>query len=816
MSGTSVDGHEAHAHQFFIEWSRAHEAAGFPADATVSVTPWASIEGADGATRVASGTLAEVPGVIQDGTLAWAILKVRPFNLDQGLVLTPSKSTEGNAYLDVELTLIDGKYGGQTVSDSFAISGRDGADGMAKVRHILEVGREIVGFAPADAKYRLGATSGAKGDMVLLELDELRCAVKIGVEPEANGFPAKNKIRAYLSPNPTGDTFKTFNRLVAGDTGRDGKSAPKTVRERGAVLRLDDPAGIADEYLAAVGEFRHGSPDFASQDEWDIAAGATVGIQRADGAIETTWATFDDADGEDSPGNAWVIHWNEEAAIYGAIESREWSECEGPIPGEGEATTAEFGRHAAGLLKTWANRSKLMRHSGAVVAEHNAYVGEDNVRRFVLRCGFLSTRIGGGCNREQTLGNVGLGRVGAICLGHLAAIAGCEPASAGIDDAFLVRAAAKWKLCGENFETLMRLPDVATLNQHVTFIVPGYIPRGELTIVAGDAECGKSTLLHDLAIIVGTKPEQREVGRTWLDVPVSLAAQGTTALLSGEDSRTILMDRRIALCGGTVGEADILEIALNGDDDPDACLDRLRTVDNIALLIVDPARSFIKGNEDDSSNVDVALSTLQRFGAEKNCAVVVLHHLRKSARPTSPRDAVEGLRGSGAFKARARVAIGLVRRGDVVSVGVAKHNMPPQYPMQTETKKFLRQDGVPRLISPAVDAVVKSVHDRGASLDVAQIANAVAAARARNTPLMRSGRQGIFEIGLPELADMTRNGVRGATKRALEAGVVSLTPDGYLVPAEVSAGDVPAVAEPHPVNAATRSKPAGNAGESMG
>ncbi len=181
---------------------------------------------------------------------------------------------------------------------------------------------------------------------------------------------------------------------------------------------------------------------------------------------------------------------------------------------------------------------------------------------------------------------------------------------------------------------------------------------------------------------------------------------------------------------------------------PPNCWENLLTVDNIALLVVDPARSFIKGNEDESANVDAALSTLVRFAAEKQCAVVVLHHLKKSARPASPHDAVEGLRGSGAFKARARVAIGIVRKGDVVSVGVAKHNMPPQYPMLTETKKFRRQAGTPRLVGLEDASVVKSsTSEDGALQDVARIVDAIRAARARDVPVMRSGRSWVTRAG---------------------------------------------------------------------
>lgn len=161
--------------------------------------------------------------VIPDGTLAWASVTVRPFNLDQGMVLTPSKSTAGNAYLDVELTILEGPYARRKVWDLIMLkSTGEKAEktigmAMAKVRHILEVGREIQGFAATDAKYRLGQVSGANGDMVLMELNELRCAIKVKVEKQA-GYADKNKVAQYLSPNPASDTFNNFMRLVNGDT----------------------------------------------------------------------------------------------------------------------------------------------------------------------------------------------------------------------------------------------------------------------------------------------------------------------------------------------------------------------------------------------------------------------------------------------------------------------------------------------------------------------------------------------------------------------------------------------------------------------
>jgi hypothetical protein len=147
--------------------------------------------------------------LIPDGTLAWAILTVRPYNDRE--ILTPSKSSDG-AYLDVELTILEGPYARRKVWDKIGLEGSDKwvARGMSSVRHILEVGRQMTDFSPSNPGYQ--CPTG------LMELNELQCAVKIGIEVGQKGYQDKNSIRQYLSPNPTSDTHKTFNKLVAGET----------------------------------------------------------------------------------------------------------------------------------------------------------------------------------------------------------------------------------------------------------------------------------------------------------------------------------------------------------------------------------------------------------------------------------------------------------------------------------------------------------------------------------------------------------------------------------------------------------------------
>jgi hypothetical protein len=92
------------------------------------------------------------------------------------------------------------------------------ARGRSCVRSIIEVGNGMVEFPQGHPNYRLGTKTRTTGEVALMELDGLRCAVKIGIEKGKDGFPDKNTIRQYLSPRPDSETHKTFMRLVNGDT----------------------------------------------------------------------------------------------------------------------------------------------------------------------------------------------------------------------------------------------------------------------------------------------------------------------------------------------------------------------------------------------------------------------------------------------------------------------------------------------------------------------------------------------------------------------------------------------------------------------
>src|SRR5437899_5744608 len=84
-----------------------------------------------------------------------------------------------------------------------------------------------------------------------------------------------------------------------------------------------------------------------------------------------------------------------------------------------------------------------------------------------------------------------------------------------------------------------RVADVE--RQPVDWLWDGHIPRGKLTVIAGDPGIGKSIAVADLAARVTT-------GRTWPDG--SRGRQGNVLMLSAEDASDDTIRPRIAQLGG--------------------------------------------------------------------------------------------------------------------------------------------------------------------------------------------------------------------------------------------------------------------------
>jgi hypothetical protein len=119
-------------------------------------------------------------------------------------------------------------------------------------------------------------------------------------------------------------------------------------------------------------------------------------------------------------------------------------------------------------------------------------------------------------------------------------------------------------------------------------------------------------------------------------------------------------------------------------------LERLRKIPDVPIMIIDPDRKYMTGDEDDSSAASDFFEAIEEFAIEKSTAVIIVHHLQKGAEPKSVHEVVDCLRGSQVFVDRPRVIIGMFRDGPYTIAGLAKNNIPPNLGMVAEERVFAR------------------------------------------------------------------------------------------------------------------------------
>lgn len=164
----------------------------------------------------------------------------------------------------------------------------------------------------------------------------------------------------------------------------------------------------------------------------------------------------------------------------------------------------------------------------------------------------------------------------------------------------------------------------------VTWLWPGRIPMGKITLIDGDPGLGKSTLAFDLAARVST-------GSVMPDGSPSLP--GGAVILTLEDGLADTVVPRLKVAG-----ADLEKIvALQGVKSADGKL-RVPTVEDVAALtsacqqvaakivIIDPLMAYLPSQRNSWRDQDVrqALAPLAKMAEEIGGAVVVIRHLNKS------------------------------------------------------------------------------------------------------------------------------------------------------------------------------------------
>jgi hypothetical protein len=205
--------------------------------------------------------------------------------------------------------------------------------------------------------------------------------------------------------------------------------------------------------------------------------------------------------------------------------------------------------------------------------------------------------------------------------------------------------------------------------REVDWLWPGRIPKGALTIFAGQPGVSKSTLVCDVVARV-------TCGLPWPNGE-GVAARGRVLTLSGEDSVENTIKPRLIAAGADVRNhlIRIINTVENTDkhqpqgersfDLTKDCpaLDELLDEFKPSLLSIDPTASYMgtpgKFDPHQETNIRGIFSPLSKVAERHNVAIILVHHFTKSSDKGT--NALARINGSGAIGAAARSAFAVLR-----------------------------------------------------------------------------------------------------------------------------------------------------------
>jgi hypothetical protein len=224
------------------------------------------------------------------------------------------------------------------------------------------------------------------------------------------------------------------------------------------------------------------------------------------------------------------------------------------------------------------------------------------------------------------------------------------------------------------------------------FLVKGWIPRGAVTIIGATGGTGKSSLAHNLAVKAAMDYGPDEVRPTWLGSQIDYDnCKGLSIYFSGEDGPAIVHARaKVYDPEGRAQRLMFQRTDFGEGGNLSTFLKHLRKLPEVPLIVIDPARKYLTGDENDAGVVSEFFEAIEEFAIRKHAAMVVVHHLVKGAKPKHVAEIYDMLRGSQVFIDRARVVIGMYREGQYTVAGLAKNNIPPQMGMVMGERLYVR------------------------------------------------------------------------------------------------------------------------------
>ena len=328
-------------------------------------------------------------------------------------------------------------------------------------------------------------------------------------------------------------------------------------------------------------------------------------------------------------------------------------------------------------------------------------------------------------------------------------------------------------------------------------IVPGLIYRGKVHLLLGATKVGKSTSEHELAFKLSAKRPSGSEPLTWWGQTL---ARGDKPLivhfLSGEDTQDIIAQRDKALRGAGIGEPNIVVLYANHAT-LKRYLARLKTAKRgdpgvPDLLIIDPARVFLDGNEDSSDNVNQFFLDLTACADQTGMAVLVSHHLGKGAQPRSLSEVMLCSRGSGVWLERPRVILGMYRVGGVTRAGACQGNIPG---LKVNEAIVLMRDEASGQHIPKPSATARTADKPSPAIAsgnedaVERVLDALRGLIDSGKRVTASGKKDGLHVYAPaELEGVSRDTIRHCLDTLMQDGRVVRAEDGSLTIADVLDG----------------------------
>ena len=267
---------------------------------------------------------------------------------------------------------------------------------------------------------------------------------------------------------------------------------------------------------------------------------------------------------------------------------------------------------------------------------------------------------------------------------------------------------------GYGFTTFSLKQFMAAHRNGLEWIIPGYVPRGEVTLLAGDPERGKSRLLLQMIMSVAT-------GHPFLGIPVET---GCAVGLFHEDSVVTIQERLGTLLANWQIDMDQLDatgrLLIEGrNSDPESedrrklwdhnkrtnnfeMLERkLKHMGSPKLLILDTIAETMIGDKTLGEPVRHYISALQGLADRNNIAIIASTHLNETGKTS----------GSSEFMRKGRSVIHFTDlRSEGLVLKSVKSNCgpkPPSIPILEETSGLFERRSAPSRPSMQIRTVAE-------------------------------------------------------------------------------------------------------------